>query len=115
MPMKKDGLIVTTGRLGEKSMEKLLGVAFLPILMPSSRVAELYMWLAHTGYSGIIHRSVSQTLVRSRAWVWIVKGKDLAKRIVNSCMHCRTVRKQLSTQRMALLKEESLQCNLSLV
>ena len=39
---KKDGqIIVTTGRVGEKSLSRLLGVSALPILMPSSRAALL--------------------------------------------------------------------------
>ena len=41
LPFTRDGVIYTRGRLGEKSMESILGVSELPILMPSSRVAEL--------------------------------------------------------------------------
>ena len=40
MPFKKGRLIVTRGRLGERSLEPILGVPDLPILMPNSRVAE---------------------------------------------------------------------------
>jgi hypothetical protein len=41
-------------------------------------ISELYMWRAHMGYSGLLHRSVAETLARSRSSVWIVKGRQLA-------------------------------------
>ena len=50
MPMRKGKLIVTRGRLGERSLNPIFGVTELPILMPESRVAELFMWRAHNGY-----------------------------------------------------------------
>ena len=77
MPARKGKLIVTSGRLGEKSIDAILGVSSLPILMNKCRVAELYMWRAHTGYSGLSHRSVAQTVAKSRSWVWIARAKDL--------------------------------------
>ena len=107
MPFKKGRLIVTRGRLGERSLEPILGVPDLPILMPNSRVAELYMWKAHTGYTGLCHRSVAQTLARSRSWVWIVKGKQLAKKISHMCMTCRKERKVLLTQQMGTVRDEN--------
>ena len=110
LPERQGPLIVTRGRLGEKSMERLLGVSALPILMPTSRAAELYMWRAHLGHSGLFHRSVAQTLAKSRVSVWIVKGKNLAKKICFECMECKRNRKQLAGQQMALLRDESLQC-----
>ena len=41
MPFRSGQLIVTRGRLGESALEPLLGASELPILMSSSRVAEL--------------------------------------------------------------------------
>ena len=109
LPERLGPLIVTRGRLGEKSLERLLGVSALPVLMPTSRAAQLFMWRAHLGYSGLFHRSVAQTLAKSRASVWVVKGKNLAKKICWECMICARNRKQLASQQMALLREESLQ------
>ena len=100
LPERDGALIVTRGRLGEKSLSRELGVSALPILMPSSRVAELYIWKAHLGYCGLFHRSVIQTLAKSRLSVWIVKGKNLAKRICKACMVCTRERKKLATQQM---------------
>ena len=75
MPIRKGRLIMTTGRLGELCLQSLLWVSALPILMSDCRVAELFMWHAHTGYSGLLHRSVAQTVAKSRARVWIVRAR----------------------------------------
>ena len=107
MPFRSGKLIVTRGRLGESVLEPLLGVAELPVLMHHSRVAELYMWRAHVGHSGLLHRSVAETLARSRASVWIVKGRVLAKKICSSCTECRRERRVALGQQMAPLKVES--------
>ena len=107
MPFRSHNLVVTRGRLGEKALEPLLGVSELPILMYDSRVAELYMWRAHRGHCGFLHRSVAETLARSRSCVWVVRGKMLAKKICNSCMECRRERKIALGQQMATLRLES--------
>ena len=109
LPERIGCIVVTRGRLGEMGLSRVLGISALPILMPSSRAAALVMWRAHRGYSGVLHRSVAQTLAMSRNSVWIVKGKNLAKKICFGCMVCKIERKKLSCQRMALYKEESLQ------
>ena len=109
LPQRKGCLIITRGRLGESGLFRVLGVEYLPILMPSSRAAELVMWRAHSGYSGVLHRSVAQTLALSRNCAWIVKGKNLAKKVVFACMICKIERKKLSSQRMSIFKYESLQ------
>ena len=107
---KRDGFqLVTTGRFGEDSMSRLLGVACLPILMPNTRAAYLYMMRAHCGSSDMVHNSAVVTLARSRASVWIVRGKDLAKRICKACPKCRLRKKELCGQQIANIKPESLE------
>ena len=69
MPFRSGRLILTRGRVGENALEPLLGIAELPILMAHSRVAELYMWQAHKGHCNLLHRSVAETLARSRSFV----------------------------------------------
>ena len=114
LPLRKGFLIVTTGRLGEGNMSRLFGVSHLPILMPKSRVAYLYMMLAHRGESGLSgtavehHRGVSGTLARSRTYVWIVRGKNLAKQIVSKCPQCIRDRKCLFKQQMGMMREAQL-------
>ena len=74
-------MIWATGRL-ENGMQHILGNSKLAILSPKSRLAELIMIAAH--YED--HRSTpGDALFRSRKEAWIVKGKNLAKKVVRSC------------------------------
>ena len=108
LPVYEGKLIVTRGRLGEESLSRLLGVSSLPILMNNTRVAYLFMVHAHRGEFGLVHRSAVATLARSRTKVWIVKGRNLARKVVNDCQRCTRDRKELLIQQMADLKPESL-------
>ena len=71
--------------------------------MAKSRVAYLYMVMAHQGESGLSstavehHRGAAGTLARSRTYVWVVKGKNLARE-----------RKRLEKQQMVILRESQL-------
>ena len=113
LPVRSGQLIVTTGRLGERSLSRLLGVSNLPILMPNNRISFLYMMMAHE-YDGQNklsvenHRAAVATLARSRNYVWIVRGKQLAKKVVASCYACRRERKKLEKQQIGMLREEHL-------
>ena len=66
------------------------------------------MYQAHVGYSGLFHRSTAQTVAKSRSRVWIVRAKDVAKRIVNKCIDCRKQKALLQGRQMAMLREEPL-------
>ena len=107
-PEKAGCLIVTRGRLGEESLSRILGVPYLPILMASSRAAHLYVVRAHEGESGSVHCSVAETLARCRVRVWIVRARDLCKKVVSGCMSCRRRKIKLVGQQMGKVKEESL-------
>ena len=107
-PERCGSLIVTRGRLGEQSLSRLLGVPYLPIIMPSTRAAYLYMVRAHEGEGNMVHNSVVITLARSREKVWIVRARDLAKKVVSRCPKCRRNNKRLVSQQMGIVKEESL-------
>ena len=89
-------------------MSRLMGVSSLPILMSQSRIAWLYMVVAHLGESGTDHCGIVSTLSRSRTYVWVVKGRNLAKKVVNSCMKCRIVQRKMEVQRMAMIRPEQL-------
>ena len=107
-PERQGAIIVSKGRIGEKSLSRLLGVSSLPILMAGTRVAYLYMVRAHEGEFGMVHRSIAETLARSREKVWIVKARNLAKQVCSTCPLCRRRNKILVGQRMSIIKEESL-------
>ena len=88
VPEKEGMIIVTRGRLGGECLSAHLGVASLPILMPQTRAAYLYMTRAHCGEHGTEHKNVVETLARSRTSVWIHRGRDLAKKICSRCPLC---------------------------
>ena len=48
------------------------------------------------------------TLARSRNYVWIVKGRALAKKVVKNCPKCNRMNKELLIQQMADVKSETL-------
>ena len=109
IPKKEGSIIVTLGRLGERSLTALLGKAALPVLMPSTRSAYLYMVREHCGDSDMVHKSAVETLARTRSFVWIVRGKQLAKSVVRNCTKCIMERKEMSMQQIAKLKPENVE------
>ena len=105
-PEKAGCLIVTSGRLGEESLSRILGVPYLPILMASSRAAYLFVVRAHEGESGSVHCSVAETLARCRVRVWIVRARDLCKKVVSGCMSCR--RRKIKLRNLASFNGQKL-------
>ena len=111
LPVQKGHLIVTCGRLGEMNMNRILGVSSLPILTPKSRVSYLFMLMAHERESGLSNTAVEHyrdavgTLARSRSYVWVIRGKNLAKQIVKNCVKCRKEQRKLESQQMGMFKE----------
>ena len=107
VPQLQEGVVVTTGRVGEEALQEVLGKAALPILMPSSKAAKLYMRRAHMGEGGLDHRAGSGTLAQSRVNAWIVRGGNLARSVAKSCPRCRLEEKKLRAQRMGQLPRTS--------
>ena len=106
--VEKVGMIVVTrGRLGSEGLSALLGPSYLPVLMPSSRAAYLYMYKAHCGDYNLAHKGIVETLARSRSFVWVHRGRDLAKRICKNCPSCTKKNKKLLGQQMACRRPES--------
>ena len=68
----ESNLLVMTGRFGESAMKTVFGVPYLPVLLKETRAAYLYMLQAHQGELDINHRGATDTLARSKAWVWIL-------------------------------------------
>ena len=54
------------------------------------------------------HEGVAGTLATSRAQVWILKGRYLARRIVKECVYCRAKHHKLQSQQMGALPVERL-------
>ena len=83
-PEFEGGMWVTRGRL-KKGLPKILGVEKLPILLSSSRLAELIMIEAHQEN----HDSAPGTLARSRTRAWIHRGRYLARKVEARCVYYR--------------------------
>ena len=94
-PVYERGIWSCKGRLA-KGLENLLGKKNLPILTRKGRLAELMMIAAHEKN----HEGVAGTLAASRALVWILKGRYLARKVVQKCVYCRAKKHKLQTQQM---------------
>ena len=100
-------ILVTRGRIGSEGLSALLGSSYLPVLMPSSRAAFLYMHKAHCGDHNLAHKGTVETLARSRSFVWVHRGRDFAERICKNCPACTKNNKTLLGQQMACMRPES--------
>ena len=69
LDVSDEGLIMTVGRFGEDTVHKLFGVDSLPVLMKKSRMAKLYMILAHVGEDHLNQRSAQDMHARSKSMV----------------------------------------------
>ena len=79
-PEFQGGMWITRGRL-KKGLPKILGIEELPILLSSSRLAELIMIEAHQEN----HDGAPGTLARSRTRAWIHRGRYLAREVAARC------------------------------
>ena len=96
----KNGMKVVVGRAKE-GLRQFFGQNYLPVIMGSTRVAELVMLAAHN----LDHLGRDITQANARHEAWIVNAKKLAKRIVNNCLRCRFLRKLLQGQKMSVLPD----------
>ena len=79
----------TTGRFGKESLMKLYGIAELPILNNTSRLALLIMREAHSGADSTSHRkSPSDIIGRARQFALVYKPYRLALQVSKSCPRC---------------------------
>ena len=76
-PYLRNGVWYTSGRMRKKYV-------VLQILFNDQRLAELIMIQSHEEN----HEESAGTLARSRAYVWVVKGRSLARKVARSCPRC---------------------------
>lgn len=92
------GLLVCRGRYETFEKERLT----IPLLPMEARVSLL---LAHEAHDAN-HEEIAGTLLRMRRVAWVVKGRRLAKRVVESCVICRKARAKKCKQIMGDLPPE---------
>lgn len=92
------GLLVCGGRIQIFNEEKVA----VPILTDSAWVSTLLAREAHNAN----HEAVAGTLLRMRKKAWVIKGRRLAKKVVDSCVICRKSRAKRCQQIMGDLPPE---------
>ncbi|XP_048035062.1 uncharacterized protein LOC125260633 [Megalobrama amblycephala] len=95
---ENNGLLVCGGRYEAFGKERNT----VPILPMEARVSLL---LAHEAHEAN-HEEIAGTLLRMRKVAWVVKGRRLAKRVVESCVICRKARAKRCKQIMSDLPPE---------
>ena len=80
------GIVTCRGRFSEDNLAMLLGIKALPVLMPSTKLAQLIIRQAHKEDH---RRSAADTVARARKTAWIVRGKKVAQTEVKNCIPCR--------------------------
>ena len=86
-PFVDNGIVRVGGRLGRSSLpyEQVHPI----LLTSSSQIAKLIMRAIHLKVG---HAGCERTLCESRRQYWIVKGRNLAREIVRTCVICRKLR-----------------------
>lgn len=95
---EETGLLVCGGRIQSFNEDKTT----VPILPFESWVSTLLAQEAHEAN----HEEIAGTLLRVRKRAWIVKGRKLAKKVVDSCVTCRKARTKKCQQIMSDLLPE---------
>ena len=101
-PFSLKGIIYTQGRYSDSKMLRLVGVSKLPILMASTRAAEMITWKAHKQDHC---KDINGLLFRVRRTAWVIKGRGLVKRVVKSCAKCRLDSTKVANQLMGDLPD----------
>ena len=93
-----EDVIVVTGRALE-GMRHYLQRDYLPVIMSSTRTAQLVTLWAHTRD----HSGVDVTYMTATHVAWIVGGRALSRSVKQTCVRCRYLAKMLEGQQMSVL------------
>ena len=97
-PYLRNGVWYTSGRMRKRNVG-------LQILFIDQCLAELIMIQSHEEN----HEESAGTLARSRAYVWVVKGRSLARKVARSCPRCKLEKCQMIQQKVGQLLEERIE------
>lgn len=81
---EESGLLVCGGRIQYFNEDKVV----VPILPYEAWISTLLAQKAHRAN----HGEIAGTLLQMRKKAWVVKGRRLAKKVVDSCVICRKAR-----------------------
>lgn len=95
---QKTGLLVCGGRVQIFNEDKVA----VPILPYEAWVSTLLAREAHEEN----HAGVAGTLLKMRRKAWVVKGRRIAQKVVENCMHCRKAKAKRCHQIMGDLPPE---------
>jgi hypothetical protein len=98
--VEHEGMVVLESR-APLGVEHHYDKEHLPVIMASTRVAELVMWHAHCE----AHKSVAVTIANSRKICFIIGARMLAKSMCKACIKCREVTRKLVEQKMIILPD----------
>ena len=94
----KDELLLCGGRIQAFREDKSL----VPILPQDAWISTLLAREAHD----VNHEGIAGTLLRMRRKAWVVKGRRIAKKVVDNCVICRKARAKRCQQIMSDLPPE---------
>ena len=94
---ERDGVARSRGRLDEEDMTKTTGFDSLVVLPQRSRLARLLTLHAHHDD----HRAGGVTHRVRRLGYWVIRGNNLAREVVKSCLACRKYRPIPLQQKMS--------------
>lgn len=95
---EKDGLFVCGGRIQAFNEDKIV----VPLLPHTAWMSTLLAREAHN----VNHEGLAGTLLKMRSKAWVVKGKRVAKKVVDACVICRKTKAKLCQQIMSDLPPE---------
>ena len=98
-----DGVIVMEGRALEQ-FRAHYGTDRFPILTERDILSYLWMRKVHEEN----HTGITTTVAKSRRKFWIVRARNVAKKVTRSCYECRLIEKKLAEQQMAPLPKSRL-------
>lgn len=98
---KESGLLVCGGRIQIFNEEGIT----VPILSYEAWISTLLAQEAHK----VNHEEIAGTLLRMRKKAWVVRGRKLAKKVVDNCVVCRKSRARRYQQVMGVLPPERTQ------
>ena len=102
----RGGVARTRGRVSPRDMAAVMGHQDLVAITATSRLAYLVMKESHEED----HRAAGDALWRTRRkGYWIIKGMNLAKKVVQDCMRCKKNKAKLEEQIMADLPPQVFQ------